>query len=133
MQNNIFVKNTTDMGRGVFARLPILEGHIIEECPCISVPYDITSACQHTVLRFYVFRGGPSEDILALGYGSLYNHAPEGVANAVYTYDGANNVITFTALRNIEEGEQVLINYGYNPLVELEKWKTRKAKDDMER
>jgi len=133
MQNNIFVKNTADMGRGVFARLPIIAGHIIEECHCVVLGGEDDKKLQDSILRFYCFRGTGLTSVLALGYGSLYNHAPDGVANAVYAYDGANNVITFTALRNIEEGEQVLINYGYNPLVELEKWKTRKAKDDLER
>ena len=48
---------------------------------------------------------------LALGYGSLYNHSYK--PNATYKHGHAS--ISYQALRNIPEGEEICINYNWDP------------------
>lgn len=55
----------------------------------------------------YVFGWGDSSTALALGYGSLYNHHFE--PNATTTESGDELIIT--AVRDIDEGEEIFINY----------------------
>lgn len=118
----LYIRHTETMGRGVFAKEKIPQGHIVEECPCIELSAEDDANIQKTVLRFYVFNSTKFTSVIALGYGSLYNHAPDSEANAFYVYDAAHNCIIITAKREIEKDEQILINYGYNPLVEIERW-----------
>ena len=64
-------------GRGVFATAAVARGTLLERAPCIR--FDAASYrahVAHTCLEFYVFslRGGGV--LLALGWGSLFNHSP---------------------------------------------------------
>jgi SET domain-containing protein len=54
--------------------------------------------------------------LLFLGYGMLYNHSPE--PNVQYVQHDAET-IAFIALRDIEPGEELRIDYG------AEWWETR--------
>lgn len=133
--NNLFIKQTETMGRGVFTRRPIQKGHIIEEAPVILVPNEDDFHFQKTALRFYCFNTHTSgNSCVALGYGSLYNHAPMGIANTTYLFDSINNLMVFKADRDIEEGEQLFVYYGYDPVLEGQRWETRKLqeKKDLE-
>lgn len=49
--------------------------------------------------------------VIVLGYGSLYNHAK--VPNVSYSRDLEALAMTYTALRNIREGDELLIDYGW--------------------
>jgi hypothetical protein len=66
------------------------------------------------VLEHYVFQWGPNTGrlVLALGYGSLYNHSAN--ANAKFTARLSQNDIIFRALREIAEGEQIFIDYEWD-------------------
>jgi SET domain-containing protein len=48
---------------------------------------------------------------LALGLGSLFNHSIPG-QNVCWRRDLSNTCIVYTALRNIEPGEELCISYG---------------------
>ncbi len=48
-----------------------------------------------------------------MGYGSLYNHSY--TPNAVYQVNDQEMIIQFNALRNIQVGEEITINYNRNP------------------
>jgi len=60
------------------------------------------------VMADYVFDWGKGTVALALGYGSLYNHSY--APNARYDDEGQRTKI-FTALRDIEAGEEITVNY----------------------
>lgn len=47
--------------------------------------------------------------VLALGYGSLYNHSKS--PNAKYQISKKEKTITFTVTRNIKKDEEIYINY----------------------
>jgi hypothetical protein len=103
-------------GRGVFATRPFHAGELIERVPVILVPrgqiFGSSPGTGCPRLTWYVFdwAGQTKRDYvgLALGYGSIYNHAP--AANAVYQREPPD-MLEFVAHRDIAAGEEITINY----------------------
>jgi len=144
--DKIGITNSPIHGLGVFARTAIAKGEVIEECPVLFLPDDIPLDTLHTIIDFmppdtpgrddaklmirghsqvltqYRFnwpagpRGPGSRLVVALGYGSLYNHAED--ANAGWDSAEADPTVpkprrlVFTALRDIRTDEEVTIWYG---------------------
>ncbi len=104
------IRKVRGMGRGVFAARPFRKGEIIEICPVLRL-HTGTEGKLDRGLECYVFRWGKdgTELVIALGYGSLYNHSPD--ANAHFYPRPAREEIVFRALRDIAVGEQILIDY----------------------
>ena len=95
-------------GRGVFALRRFDPDELIEACPVVRVPSeDVTAVCS-TVLGHYVYEWDEGVAV-ALGFGSLYNHAAE--PNARYERDTDPEVLRVVASRPIEAGDEVLIDY----------------------
>ena len=109
----LYVRKTRGMGRGVFAGRAYRKGEVIEVCPVLTLAEGTVEAALGALDR-YLFKWGKAEDRLAiaLGYGSLYNHSPD--PNARFTPRIATDEIVFRALRDIAEGEQILINYHWD-------------------
>ncbi|HEX8502003.1 MAG TPA: SET domain-containing protein [Pyrinomonadaceae bacterium] len=109
----IYVTDTgTPRGRGVFAARAFGAGEIVEVCPVLLLrkPYQTL----HRELKAYAFHwevpeGSPATQALALGYGSLYNHA--NPSNLRYETDGEALLMRFVAVREIGPGEELTINY----------------------
>jgi hypothetical protein len=99
-------------GRGVFAKARIREGDIVEESPMLVIPSNEWQKAKDTLLYEYVFPWGNGVAI-ALGYGSLFNHKYE--ANVEYVRPSKRLVTQFIALREIEVGEELFINYNGDP------------------
>lgn len=106
----IEVKRVRGKGRGVFARRLIREGEIIERVPVIVLPLD--EGDTGTVLPAYCFTWSRNSVALALGYGSLFNHSY--TPNARYD-DRGDRTKVFSALRDIEPGEEITVNYNGEP------------------
>lgn len=105
----IEVKQIAGKGRGVFATEFIPAGTVFERVPVIVMPAeDILDSTDNCVLANYVFDWGRGTMALALGFGSLYNHSYH--PNARYDDKGRQTKI-FTALRDIEAGEEITVNY----------------------
>lgn len=105
----IEVKRISRKGRGVFARRFIPAGTVFEQVPVIVLPdEEVLESTENSVLASYVFDWGEGTVALALGFGSMYNHSYS--PNARYDDRGRQTKI-FTALRDIEAGEEVTINY----------------------
>lgn len=111
----IFFAPSDVHGMGVFAAEPIPEGAVIEVCPVLLFPQSELAAVRQTLLDDYYFDWGEEGEwyAVALGYGSLYNHAYE--PNADYGMDFENNTIDIYALRDLEPGEEIFINYNGSP------------------
>ncbi|MBV9575892.1 MAG: SET domain-containing protein-lysine N-methyltransferase [Gammaproteobacteria bacterium] len=97
------VKKSPIHGYGVFAEQDIAEGALIEEC------YLLLREKKDPAYQDYYFSAGEHHG-LALGYGSLYNHADH--PNADYDIDLNHNLLVIQANRFIAKGEEILIAYG---------------------
>ena len=105
-------------GRGVFAARRFAAGDEVEVCPTLELP----DASVVGLLGDYVFgSGSESSALLLLGFGMLYNHSSE--PNLEYVEAG-EATIAFMALRAIEPGEELTIDYG------REWWETRGLEPD---
>jgi uncharacterized protein len=68
-----------------------------------------------TIIHDYYFLWGPEmEDCsIALGFGSLYNHDVH--PNADFILDMEHETIDIVAIRDIEAGSEIMINYHGEP------------------
>lgn len=103
-------------GRGMFATAAIAKNHIIEICPVLETREEDYEKLKATRLRdyYFIWNSEPKKVALCLGYGSLYNHSYE--PNATYKKDIHSGTITFMAIKDIQAGEEITVNYNYgNP------------------
>lgn len=109
--NNLKVKQAEDKGRGVFADKDLDKGEVIEKCPVIELNAEDRENIDNTELYNYYFSWGENNDkaAVALGFGSIYNHSFE--PNADYEKDFQDSFILFKAIKDIEKGEEILVDY----------------------
>ena len=103
-------------GRGVFAKDPIPEGALIESCPVVLLPdRRDRDRLRKTRLVNYYFLWGEGRDCAAicLGWGSVYNHSYS--PNARYEKMVDDERMDFYALRNLQAGEEITVNYNGAP------------------
>jgi len=98
-------------GRGVVARRAFCAGETIERPPVIVIPREQVALIRETRLVSYYYEWGADckQAAIALGYGSLYNHSYE--PNARFEFREDKECLEFIALRDIEAGEEITINY----------------------
>ncbi len=105
----IEVRKIRSKGRGVFATAFIAEGTVFERVPVLVMPAkEVCVDKEDTVLSHYMFGWGKHTVAIALGFGSLYNHSY--TPNACYE-DVSGQMKNYIAIRDIQEGEEVTINY----------------------
>ena len=97
--------------RGVFARSTIQKGECIEICPVIDIPELDTAILRESILITYMYYFGKKKErsVLALGFGSIYNHSYQ--PNARYKELHLHQTIEFWATKNINKDEEILVNY----------------------
>lgn len=110
-----FVGSSNGKGRGVFAQKRFAKGDIIERCPVIVIPKDEEGLVEGTTLFNYTYGWGEGleDSAIALGFGSLYNHAYR--PNAMYKRLHDDMMIMYVALRDIAVGEEITVNYNGQP------------------
>ncbi len=114
------VKRAAGKGRGVFARRAIGKGEVFERVPILLMTQDeYAKGIDRTILASYCFGWEGDRVALALGYGSIYNHSFK--PNARYD-DIGDQAKEFTALRAIEAGEEITINYNGKPRSRAKVW-----------
>ena len=104
-------------GLGVFARAPIAAGAVIERCPVLLIAPDDVDCLGSGSLSGHIYDWGGGYAAIALGYGSLYNHDAE--PNADYAAHEDSREIVIAARRDIEAGEEILIDYTGDGEIEL--------------
>jgi hypothetical protein len=109
----LYVRASAIHGLGVFAATDRRPGDLLEVSPVLVVPRTQLSALEQTSLYGYYFRWPPSAAALALGYGSLYNHAYRSTAR--FALDPEHGVIVFTAVQPICRNDEITINYNGEP------------------
>ena len=107
----LYIKDVAGKGNCVFSGLDINEGDLIEVCQTILIPKQEISILHRTVLHDYYFSWGEDmkEAAIALGFGSIYNHAVE--SNADFILDFEHNTIDIVAIDDIKAGEEITLNY----------------------
>ena len=122
------IRRVPGAGRGLFAKVPIARGTLLERAPCLRYPAaNYQAHARHTLVEHYVFSAGRSGDMLmALGWGSLYNHNPRPSVDYKVNAEvvpvgeepvdenpfGEDTFIEYSAARDIALGEELCIYYG---------------------
>ena len=107
----IYVAISSIHGRGVFAQSAIKLGTVIEECPVIKMKLQEMTVRKHMLLNYYAFMIDEEHEYtgIALGYGSLYNHADN--CNTTYYYDKEKELMIFETIQSIKKNQEITINY----------------------
>lgn len=108
-----YIQDTgTSKGKGVFAARAFAADEVIEVCPVVvlctpfsSLPDEIKTR----VFNWEVLAQMPGTHAFALGYGSMYNH--NNPANMRYEADRMRTLLRFIAVRSIDQGEELTVNY----------------------
>lgn len=113
---------TEKSGRGVFTSIDLSSGDLIEICHVIEIPAVELPVIHKTVLHDYYFVWGEDNKscAVALGFGSLYNHAIQ--PNADFILDFENKTIEIMAITDIPAGNEITINYHGQPGDEEKLW-----------
>ena len=77
-------------------------------CTCATARRQRPCAFQRYL--YFAWKDYPTVGVLPGGFGSMYNDGGR-CCNVVYTLDMDRRCMTFVALRDIEEGEELLIDY----------------------
>ena len=107
----LFIVESEGKGRGVFTSELILADTVIEIAPVIVMPATDRLLLDKTLLHDYIFEWGidKTECCMALGYVPIYNHSYD--SNCEYFMDYSNDTIMLKAVKKIEKGTEILINY----------------------
>lgn len=112
----LFIASTSNMGRGVFTSQDIELGTVIEISPVIVMSKEERNLLDQTSLHDYIFEWGGEKDnpeanccCMALGYVPVYNHTYQ--SNCEYEMDFEEKQISVKAVRFINAGEELFINY----------------------
>ena len=109
------IKNTKKYGRGLYSLVNLSKGQCVEESEVVILNDIDSKMIESTDLNMYSF-AWKSGSAIALGKGSLFNHSK--TPNVTYFNDYEDKVIYFIAIRDIKKGEQLFIDYGYDPIKE---------------
>jgi hypothetical protein len=112
---NAVVRRVRGRGRAVFARRKIAAGEVIERAPVIVIPKKQWPLVKKTILEDYAFDWGENdeESVIALGYVSIYSHSYS--PNAKLEQLTEELLMEVTALKAIEPGQEITINYNGDP------------------
>lgn len=111
-----------EKGRGVYCREKLTKGSLIELCQVILLSSEDTQKIHKTRIHDYYFVWDISAgtSAIALGNGSLYNHSDN--PNAEFELDIEFQLIKFTAIKDIEPGEEILVSYINKTEKDFELW-----------
>lgn len=110
----IYIARSPIHGWGVFASELINEGEIIEETPLLDL--QMKKGESSALLVDYRFNwpqgsgGSWDKQVIAWGYGSIYNHSNE--PNATWVSNLENETFQFIATKQIQIDEEIFTYYG---------------------
>lgn len=104
----LHIREIPNKGRGVFAGQAYAPGEVLERAPVIVLADPQWEHLEATGLKDYYFVWDDAVAI-ALGCGSLYNHAFR--PNAAFEVRADEKIMEFRALCAIAPGEEITINY----------------------
>ena len=89
----IRIKNTKNMGRGLFASENIKKGALIHVSELLKIPLLEVVMCP--TIEKYVFGHSKKYSVMAFGLGSLFNHSSEPNVEAWHGYKDDRDVMEF--------------------------------------
>ena len=108
--DRVEIRDDPAKGRGLFARLPIAGGALIETAPVVIVPAVQCALLDRTILHEYYFRWDEAgSGAVALGLLALCNHSRRPRARV--RRNGARETLDLVALAPITAGEEITIDY----------------------
>jgi uncharacterized protein len=125
MKNQNLIKiGDSEYGRGLFSCEDIDKGTLIEISTTISIPLDEMKLIHKTILCLYTFFEDDSftTECICLGLGSLFNHS----FNENVNFERGEGVIKFFTIKDVRKGEELFINYDYDPLEYKEEYLEKK-------
>jgi hypothetical protein len=105
---------TNTKGRAVYARRDIRRGEIIEICPAIIVGHDPRVSVDVAPYKEWAYHFD-GKAAIALGYGSLYNHALHPNASWRLRKVAGQRFIVIYARKKIATGQEICIHYCDTP------------------
>ena len=108
ISDKICIKKSPIHRWGVFSKKNISKNEILEESPYFLIPIDEIDQAKTCLQYSYPF----NEDfkIIGMGYCCLYNHSLS--PNVDYQVDSTNEIMRHYAIRDIEVGEELTLDYG---------------------
>ena len=116
-------------GRGMFATRRLVKGELIERAPIVAIDEKKWPNAAKTILSNYAFDWGEKDEhaAIALGYISIYNHSYSPNAQLEQMLDEL--MMEMIAIKDIQAGEEITVNYNGDPANQDPLWFTqRKAK-----
>ena len=113
--HRIEIRTSPTRGRGVFARTAIAPGTVIEAAPVLVLSAADCPSLDRTIIHDYYFHWdgdpeGTGRGALGLGLVTLCNHT--SLPNARVERNFARHTLDLIAIRPIEPGDEVTIDYG---------------------
>jgi len=93
---------------GVFTDDFFEEGDVIEESPLLYLP---SEEAEETTASSHYYSFSDEYMILGFGHAALYNHTDDG-GNINYYIDDYNECMVFYAIKDIEPGSELTLDYG---------------------
>ena len=107
-KNSIELRVSPTHRYGVFAIRDIAPKEIIEECPVIIFRGLKIEYREEISSREFFW--DDLNSAIALGYGSMYNHADD--SNATYAIDHDDQILRFITTKHIAADTEILVHYG---------------------
>jgi len=110
--DNLVIAYTENKGRGVYTEAAIAKDTIVEEAPVIVMSAEHRLLLDQTLLHDYIFEWQPDGEnkcCMALGWIPIYNHSYNSNCEYFMNYD--DETMQVKAVRDIEAGEELTINY----------------------
>ena len=109
----LVVLDSKTHGLGVFTRECIPAGTVVERCAILESMVMRTRERPRSAMDRYTFfswEAHPGIGFMPAGFGTMYNDGKR-CCNVVHTLDMDTRCLTFTAIRDIGEGEELLMDY----------------------
>ncbi len=107
------VKTYPGYGRGVYTTKAIRKGKRVLKSETLLLPYEDVLTTKE--LCNYVFSYDEQSDCLVLGIGSLFNHSKKPNCKATQYMKNGRLIMYYKSIKKIKKGEQLFIDYGYDP------------------
>ena len=107
----LYIADSPQKGRGVFAKEYLGAGTVIEVSPVIVFSAAERKKLEETALYNYIFEWGDdnTQCCVALGYVSLYNHQSPATCEYLMYFEEA--LMKITTMLPVGKGEELTINY----------------------